>query len=211
MSLLSLSFLAEVAPTDCALQFGHDGARVEIWSKPIVADFAQACQMVGYTGKNLRLEFFEPSGRDAVLSFQASVAGINSAIRMTKDRVKIKFDVSHQFKSQAARLAGMTERVYRLEINETGNLPANGKAKGEYGQFWQAMHNSTMLDALDLRLAVNCDMDTAQATVWESLHTLFQVKSLSFVSPAEAVAKFEAINLPGIAAIARRLGESERE
>jgi len=205
MSLSPLSFLAEVAPTDCALQFGHDGARVEIWSKPIVADFAQACQMVGYTGKNLSLQFFEPAGRDAVLSFQASVAGINSAIRMTKDRVKIKFDVSHQFKSAAARLAGMTERVYRLEIGETGNLPATGKAKGEFGAFWKRMHESTMLDALDLRLALGCDMQSSEATVWEALHGFFAVSSLSFVCPDAAEVKFKEENLPGVAAIARRL------
>ena len=206
----TLSFLAEVAPTDCALQFGHDGARVEIWSKPIVADFAQACQMVGYTGKNLHLEFFEPAGRDAVLSFQASIAGINSAIRMTKDRVKIKFDVSQQFKSAAARLAGMTERVYRLEISETGNLPVNGKAKGEFGQFWKRMHDSTMLDCPDLRAVLGCDFESGSATVWEALHSFFGVKSLSFVPPEDASRRFESNNRPGVAAIARRLADNER-
>lgn len=103
----------------------------------------------------------------------------------------------------------------RLEFAPESDLPAKArpeskaKAKGNFGTFWQAMHNSTMLNALDLRLAVGCNMESAQSTVWEALHTLFQVKSLSFVSPAEAVTKFNAINLPGIAAIARRLGESE--
>lgn len=207
MSLESLSFLAEVAPTDCALQFGHDGARVELWSKPITADFATACQMVGYTHKNLQLDFFEPSGCDAVLSFQASVAGINSAIRMTKDRVKIKFDVPQQFKSQAARLAGMTERVYRLQISESGSLPSKGKAKGEHGAFWAKMVKSSAYDCRDLQAWLEVE---SRDKVHEALRDAFSVESLTFVSPREAVAKFETALLPGVADIARRLGEIER-
>ncbi len=104
-------------------------------------------------------------------------------------------------------------RKMRLEISPESDLPtkqkAAPKAKGEFGHYWKRMYESTMLDALDLRLWLDCDMDSRVPEVWEKLHGAFGVKSLSFVSPEEAARKFTEANLPGIAAIARRLGESE--
>ena len=150
-----LTFLAQVAPTDCALQFGHDGARVEIWSKDIITDFAEACKLVGYTGKVLALSFFEPTGQDAMLTFTASIAGINSAIRMSANRVKVKFDVPQTHKTAAARLAGMTERVYRLEVAIEGETqkrePKPPKEPTPYGKFWQTMDKAGFHNRHDVR------------------------------------------------------------
>lgn len=80
--------------------------------------------------------------------------------------------------------------------------------KGEHGEYWRRMRTSSMLASPELRAVVGCDDESPEATVWEALHALFNVKSLSFVSPSDAAAKFEEYNLPGVASIARRLAES---
>lgn len=202
----SLKFLAEIAPTDCALQFGDDGARIEIWSKPVQADFAQAAQLVGWTRKVLRLSFFMPKDETAWVEFAASVAPLNSAIRFTKDsRVKVKFDVPQTEKLSAARLAGMADRVFRLEVAMQGEKQT-GKPKGDHGAFWAKMVKSSAYGCRDLQAWLEVD---SREAVHDALRAAFGVESLTFVSPREAVAKFEMALLPGVAAIARRLGESE--
>ena len=201
-----LKFLAEIAPTDCALQFGDDGARIEIWSKPIQADFAQAVQLVGWTRKVLRLSFFMPKDDTAWVEFAASIAPLNSAIRFTKDsRVKVKFDVPQTEKLSAARLAGMANSAFRLEVAIQGNKQT-GKAKGEHGAFWAKMVRSSAYDCRDLQAWLGVE---SREAVHDALRVVFGVESLTFVSPSDAVAKFEQVDLPGVAAIARRLGESE--
>lgn len=197
-----LKFLAEIAPTDCALQFGDDGARIEIWSKPILAEFTQATQLVGWTRKVLRLRFFMPTDDTAWVEFIASVAPLNSAIRLTKDnRVKVKFDVPETEKANAARLAGMADRVFRLEVAMQGEKqPA--KTKGAHGAFWNALVKSTAFDCADLHEALKV---SGRDMVLPALRLQFEVESLSFVSPETAIAAFEQANLPGVAAIARRL------
>jgi len=88
--------------------------------------------------------------------------------------------------------------------------PKKTTPKGEHGDYWRRMRLSSMLDSPELRAVVGCDDESPEATVWEALHALFNVKSLSFVSPSDAAAKFNEYNLPGVASIARRLAESER-
>lgn len=199
-----LKFLAEIAPTDCALQFGDDGARIEIWSKPIQADYAQAAQLVGWTRKILRLSFFLPKEETSWVEFTASIAPLGSAIRFSKDsRVKVKFDVPETEKLKAARLAGMAEKVFRLEVAMQGDKQAS-KAKGEHGAFWAKMVKSTAYDCRDLQAWLEVE---SSEEVHEALRAAFGVESLTFVSPREAVAKFEMALLSGVAAIARRLGQ----
>lgn len=187
-----LTFLAQVAPTDCALQFGHDGARVEIWSKDIITDFAEACKLVGYTGKVLALSFFEPTGQDAMLTFTASIAGINSAIRMSANRVKVKFDVPQTHKTAAARLAGMTERVYRLEVAIEGETqkrePKPPKEPTPYGKFWQTMDKAGFHNRHDVRTWINAH-DLMEAATKERMRKAWRVTSrANEMSPDDVVA-----------------------
>jgi hypothetical protein len=80
------------------------------------------------------------------------------------------------------------------------------KAKGEHGAFWAKMVKSSAYDCRDLQQWLSVE---SREAVHDALRVAFGVESLTFVPPAEAVAKFEQSNLPGVAAIARRLGESE--
>ncbi len=131
-------------------------------------------------------------------------------------QVKVTFDVmpeSHAtFLLLIEAFYGQPQKM-RLEFRGERDLPTRQKrevkAKGEFGQYWRAMHDSSMLNSQELREVLGCNTETSEATVWEALHNFFNVKSLSFVSPSDAAAKFEQANLPGVAAIARRLGESE--
>ena len=158
-----LKFLAEIAPTDCALQFGDDGARIDIWSKPIQADFAQAAQLVGWTRKVLRLSFFMPKEDTAWVEFIASIAPLGSAIRLTKDsRVKVKFDVPETEKLKAARLAGMAEKVFRLEVAMQGDKQTSKAAKEPtpYGAFWRELDARGFHNHPNVRLLTGYHLDS---------------------------------------------------
>lgn len=173
-----LKFLAEIAPTDCALQFGDDGARIEIWSKPIQADFAQAVQLVGWTRKILRLSFFMPKDDTAWVEFAASIAPLNSAIRFTKDsRVKVKFDVPQTEKLSAARLAGMANSAFRLEVAMQGEKQT-GKPKEAtpYGAFWRELDKRGFHNRQDVRTWLGAH-DLMEAQAKERLRQLFNAKS----------------------------------
>lgn len=80
------------------------------------------------------------------------------------------------------------------------------KPKGEHGAFWAKMVKSSAYDCRDLQAWLEVG---SREEVHEALRAAFGVESLTFVSPREAVAKFEMALLSGVAAIARRLGESE--
>lgn len=80
------------------------------------------------------------------------------------------------------------------------------KPKGEHGAFWAKMVRSSAYDCRDLQAWLKVEN---REEVHEALRAAFGVESLTFVSPREAVAKFEMALLSGVAAIARRLGESE--
>lgn len=215
MSVEPLKFLAEIAPTDCALQFGDDGARIEIWSKPIQADFAQAAQLVGWTRKLLFLSFFMPKEEVAWVEFVASIAPLGSAIRFTKDsRVKVKFDIPETEKLSAARLAGMAERVFRLEVAMRGDKQASeAKPKGEHGRFWKEFRMSSAPQSLDFQEWLGLDEYrntgalASPEQVWLGLRAKFNTESLTFVSPETAIQAFEQANLHGVATIARRLAK----
>lgn len=76
------------------------------------------------------------------------------------------------------------------------------KAKGAHGAFWNALVKSTAFDCADLHEALKV---SGRDMVLPALRLQFEVESLSFVSPEAAIAAFEQANLPGVAAIARRL------
>lgn len=80
------------------------------------------------------------------------------------------------------------------------------KPKGDYGAFWAKMVKSSAYDCHNLQAWLEVD---SREAVHDALRAAFGVESLTFVSPREAVAKFEMALLSGVAAIARRLGESE--
>lgn len=78
------------------------------------------------------------------------------------------------------------------------------KPKGDHGAFWAKMVKSSAYDCRDLQAWLEVE---SREAVHEALRAAFGVESLTFVSPREAVAKFEMALLPGVAAIARRLGD----
>jgi len=78
------------------------------------------------------------------------------------------------------------------------------KPKGEHGAFWAKMVKSSAYDCRDLQAWLEVE---SSEEVHEALRAAFGVESLTFVSPREAVAKFEMALLSGVAAIARRLGQ----
>lgn len=80
------------------------------------------------------------------------------------------------------------------------------KPKGEHGAFWAKMVRSSAYDSTLLQEWLGV---SSKEAVHDALRVAFGVESLTFVSPSDAVAKFEQADLPGVAAIARRLGESE--
>jgi hypothetical protein len=185
-----LKFLAEIAPTDCALQFGDDGARIEIWSKPIQADFAQAAQLVGWTRKVLRLSFFMPKDETAWVEFAASVAPLNSAIRFTKDsRVKVKFDVPQTEKLSAARLAGMADRVFRLEVAMQGEKQSSKLTKQPtpYGAFWQEMDKRGFHNRPDVRRWIECASDEGESESKARLRLALGVERRSHEASPESL------------------------
>lgn len=80
------------------------------------------------------------------------------------------------------------------------------KPKGEHGAFWAKLVRSSAYDSRELQAWLGVE---SREAVHDALRAAFGVESLTFVSPSDAVAKFEQADLSGVAAIARRLGESE--
>lgn len=81
------------------------------------------------------------------------------------------------------------------------------KPKGQYGQFWRRMAENGVFENRDLWEYLEVEEHDA---VLPALRKRFEVESMTFVSPKEAIQAFETINLHGVASIARRLAESER-
>lgn len=96
--------------------------------------------------------------------------------------------------------AGITEKPKR-----------EAKPKGAHGKFWQAFRLSSAPQSLDLQewlelaeYRANGALATPEQ-VWQAMRAKFNTESLTFVSPETAIKAFDQANLPGVAAIARRL------
>lgn len=209
----SITFHAEIAPTDTALQFG-DAARIEIWSKPTAIDLAAAMGLLGYRQQNLSVRVYVNGDQDATCEFRANIAQLQSALRFAQDRAKIKFDVSETEILQASRLIGLRGRLLRLEIAAEGQLPpkvkrepAAKKEKGEFGFFWRTLfsHPSKFQES-DMLMGVL--QVHAPSQVKDALRAEFcpedPKRSLSFVSPSDFIEWLQSFGLASLVAVARR-------
>jgi hypothetical protein len=187
-----ISFWAEVAPTDNALQFG-DAGRIEIWSKPTNEDLAAAMGLLKMLRKVLRLRFSLPNEENPICEFSASIAPINSSLRFKK-RAKIKFDIPETEIISAARLISYSEGVVmRIEVEAGDKLAKKEKSApkasvGSYGAFWDWLvgHQGFMAHP-DLS-----DFFSEEASKFlgtndraEMLRRFFKVQSRSEISPGE--------------------------
>lgn len=102
---------------------------------------------------------------------------------------------------------------------ERAEAPPKREAKPKeptpYGLFWKAVRLSSIPDRVELHDWLGLSRFSTREDnavelprpddVWKALRKKFNTESLSFVSPETAIAAFEQANLPGVAAIARRL------
>lgn len=187
-----ISFWAEVAPTDNALQFG-DAGRIEIWSKPTNEDLAAAMGLLKMLRKVLHLRFSLPNEEEPICEFSASIAPINSSLRFKK-RAKIKFDIPESDIVSAARLISYSEGVVmRIEVEAGEGVKKSQKTlpkpkTGPHGAFWRYLigHQGFMAHP-DMNAFFSPQMVEYFGTDdrAELLRRFFKVQSRSEISPGE--------------------------
>jgi hypothetical protein len=90
-----------------------------------------------------------------------------------------------------------------------GKEPKPSKEPSPYGLYWKAVRLSSIPNCVELHDWLGLESDLAEPPkpedVWKAMRGKFNTESLSLVSPEAAIQAFEQANLPGVAAIARRL------
>jgi len=115
----------------------------------------------------------------------------------------LRFTPDHRFKIGQATILWNSRREPK---------PKKRKEPTPYGLFWKAVRLSSIPDFVELHDWLGLKSDLAQPPkpedVWKAMRGKFNTESLSLVSPATAIQAFEQANLPGVAAIARRLSSN---
>jgi hypothetical protein len=131
------------------------------------------------------------------ITFRASIPQIMSAIRTGGDGMRVTFDVPETDMPQALHLVAMRSMVLTVTVKAGDEIEAKAKkerkeakAKGRYGAFWQSLFRAGFISHPGIQAVIGLHRERGDFYELDDkamLHAMFEVDSLSHVSPDDLV------------------------
>jgi hypothetical protein len=183
----AITFKAQLAPIQSAIMAGPDGLQVKMM--PVEMDGQLAAHLFDLQQTAFTMTVLDSMGN---ISFNASFPDTKSAIAINKTTPQFQIRIPKGDLLTGLRLVALFGIVFQVEIETNGKPKEKAKKerkpkepKGEYGQYWHEMFGKYFYDNPDLKQVLALDISASQLDVKEALRRIFNVSSLSFVSPEQ--------------------------